>query len=166
MTKQMAQVEELIAPSIEAMGYALVQVRMLGGEKRQTLQIMAERADGREMTVDDCAELSHAISALLDVEDPVPGAYNLEVSSPGIDRPLVRREDFVRYTGYEARLEASRLIDGRKRFRGRLLGVSGENVRIALDAETEAEVPLEAIGLAKLLLTDELIEAALKRRGT
>lgn len=166
MSREAAQVERLIAPSAEAMGYALVQVRFIGGSSRPTLQIMAERTDGAEMTVDDCADLSRAVSALLDVEDPVPGAYRLEVSSPGIDRPLVRLEDYQRFAGQEARIETERLIDGRKRFKGKLLGVDDGRVRLSLsDTGAEAEIPLADVTKAKLVLTDELIAQSLKRRG-
>lgn len=148
------------------MGYRLVQVRLIGGQRRPTLQIMAERRDDRQMTVDDCADISRAISALLDVEDPLPGAYNLEVSSPGIDRPLVRLEDYARFAGHEARIETSRLLDGRKRFRGRLLGVEGTNVRMALAdrADEIVEIPFAEIEKAKLVLTDELIGGPERRK--
>ncbi len=161
---RLARVEELIAPSVRALGYALVRLKMMGGKTRPTLQIMAERDDGVEMTVDDCAQLSRAISALLDVEDPIPSAYQLEVSSPGIDRPLVRLEDFERFAGHVAKVELARPIDGRKRYRGRLLGREGEVVRIALeDGEGPvAELPFAEVSEAKLVLTDELIRAALK----
>lgn len=111
------KVSELIAPSLDALGYELVRVQ-INGQTNRTLQIMAERKDRRDMTVDDCAEISRNISAILDVEDPVPGAYDLEVSSPGIDRPLVRRDDFERFAGQVARVETGRPIDGRRRFRG------------------------------------------------
>lgn len=160
-------VEELIAPSVEAMGYALVRVRLMGGKVRPTLQVMAERRDGAEMGVDDCADLSRAISALLDVEDPISGSYLLEVSSPGIDRPLVKAADFERFAGYEAKLETRRALDGRKRFRGRLLGLEDGSVHLALGdgSGARAEIPLADVAEAKLVLTDELIETALKRRG-
>ncbi len=165
--EQTARVEQLIAPSVEAMGYALVRVKMMGGENRPTLQIMAERADGIKMNVDDCAELSRAISALLDVEDPISTAYQLEISSPGIDRPLVKAADFERFAGFEATLKTHRPIECRKRFRGRLLGLEGEIVRMKLSdgPEVIAEIPFAEVAQAKLLLTDELIEAALKRRS-
>lgn len=166
-TQQLAEVERLISPSIEAMGYQVVQVRQMGGKEQPTLQIMAEPVDDREMTVDDCADLSRAVSAILDVEDPIPGAYLLEVSSPGIDRPLVRLQDFERFAGYEARLETERPIAGRKRYRGRLLGVVDDRVRIEMDddAAEATEIPFVEIAKAKLVLTDELIQETLKRRG-
>jgi len=166
VTREAAQVERLIAPSADAMGYALVQVRFIGGRSHPTLQIMAERKDGVEMTVEDCADLSRAVSALLDVEDPVPSSYQLEVSSPGIDRPLVRLEDYERFAGQEARIETERLIDGRKRFKGKLRGVESGRVRLTLsDTGAEAEIPFADVTKAKLVLTDELIAQSLKRRG-
>jgi ribosome maturation factor RimP len=110
------------------------------------------------MTVEDCAQISHSVSVLLDVADPIAGAYMLEISSPGIDRPLVRSEDYDRFCGFEAKIELDRPLDGRKRFRGRLLGTSGSNVRIATEMG-EAELPLDAVARAKLVLTDDLIAA-------
>jgi ribosome maturation factor RimP len=166
VSREAAQVERLIAPSVEAMGFVLVQVRFIGGRNHPTLQVMAERRDEVEMTVEDCAELSRAISALLDVEDPVPTSYQLEVSSPGIDRPLVRLEDYERFAGHAARLETERPIDGRKRFKGKLLGVADGRIRLSLDdTGTDAEIPFAAVSKAKLVLTDELIAQSLKRRG-
>lgn len=158
------RIERLIEPALTAMGYELVRVALQGGESRPTLQIMAERNDGVAMSVDDCADISRALSALLDVEDPIASAYTLEVSSPGIDRPLVKRADFERFAGFEARIETVQPVAGRKRFRGRLMGVAGDDVRLrepakTADAEDETLVPLAAIARAKLVLTDELIEA-------
>src|SRR5215468_7998256 len=112
-----AKVEGLLAPALDALGYGIVRVQFNNG-RRATLQIMAERHDGTSMSVDDCAQISRAASALLDVEDPIQGTYDLEVSSPGIDRPLTRRHDFERFAGFEAKLDTDRLLDGRKRFRG------------------------------------------------
>jgi ribosome maturation factor RimP len=150
------RIEGLLAPTLEALGYAIVRVQFNSG-KRATLQIMAERRDGVAMSVDDCAEISRAASALLDVEDPISGAYDLEVSSPGIDRPLTRRHDFERFAGFEAKLETDRLLDGRKRFRGRLLGVDADGVVWLRDGASEYAVPFEAVTKAKLVLTEELI---------
>jgi ribosome maturation factor RimP len=141
------------------MGFSLVRVRVMGG-KRLTLQVMAERPDGR-MEVDDCADLSRALSALLDVEDPIDREYTLEVSSPGIDRPLTRLEDFDRWKGWTARLETDELIGGRKRFKGDLVGTEGDSVLIEIE-EGEIALPFAALADAKLVLTDELIEASLK----
>ena len=152
-----AKIEEMIAPSLEAMGYRLVRVAMTGG-RRATLQVMAERHDDQAMTVEDCAEISRTVSALLDVADPIVGAYTLEVSSPGIDRPLVRREDFDRFAGFEAKVELGQAIEGRRRFRGKLLGVEGEAVRLLVDGAAVA-LPLAAVARAKLVITDELLAA-------
>jgi ribosome maturation factor RimP len=160
--KDVAEIEPVIEPTLVGMGYRLVRARFFGGGQPR-LQVMAEREDDGTMTVDDCADLSRAISAVLDVEDPLPGSYLLEVSSPGMDRPLVRIGDFERFAGYEARIETGRPIDGRKRFRGKLLGVSQGIVKIALDG-AQAEVPFEDIAAAKLVVTDSLIEASLKQR--
>ena len=160
------KIAALIQPSIEGMGFRLVRVRLMGG-RRPTLQIMAEKPDGT-MEVDDCAEVSRMISALLDVEDPIDREYLLEVSSPGIDRPLTRLEDFARYAGFEAKLETRDLIDGRKRFRGVLAGIAEQNVKIHadIDGETaEIALPFEALSDAKLMLTDDLIAESLKGRG-
>ena len=150
------KIEHLLAPTLEALGYGIVRVQFTSG-KRATLQIMAERRDGAAMSVDDCAEISRAASAVLDVEDPIPSAYQLEVSSPGIDRPLTRREDFSRFAGFEAKVETDRLLDGRKRFKGRLLGIDDEGTIRVRDGEAEYAVPFEAVSKAKLVLTDDLI---------
>jgi ribosome maturation factor RimP len=155
------EIEAIIAPSLEAMGYSLVRTQ-IGAGRRPVLQIMAEPRDERAMTVDDCADISRAVSALLDVEDPIPGAFTLEVSSPGLDRPLTRREDYARFAGQEAKLETRLPVDGRKRFKGRLLGLDGEAVKLST-AEGEAAIPLADIAKAKLVITDELL-AADKRR--
>lgn len=152
-----ARVEELIAPTIEDMDYDIVRVR-LGGDRRTVLQIMAERRDDAAMTVEDCADISRAVAAILDVEDPISQAYELEVSSPGLDRPLTRLADFERFAGFEAKVETSMLMDGRRRFSGRLLGAEGVNVKLTVDGE-EVSLPFEDIAKAKLVLTDELIAA-------
>ena len=150
-----AEIENLIAPSLQSMGYDVVRVRLLGGTP-PTLQVLAEPASGAGMTVADCTAVSRQVSALLDVADPVAGAYMLEVSSPGIDRPLVRESDFRRWAGHEAKIEAHALIDGRKRFRGILEGVHDGAVHIR-DGENSFAVPLDAVADAKLVLTDELL---------
>jgi ribosome maturation factor RimP len=152
------QITELIEPTLRDMGLELVRVLVSGGQ-RPTLQIMVERGDQAPTTLDDCAAVSHAVSAVLDVADPLPGAYRLEVTSPGLDRPLVRRADYERFAGFEARLETELPIEGRRRFRGRLLGLAGDQVRLALP-EGETSIPLDAIKKAKLVLTDELLAAA------
>jgi ribosome maturation factor RimP len=152
-----ARIETLIAPSLEAMGYRVVRISTTGGS-RVVLQVMAERIDSRAMGVDDCTDITHTVSALLDVADPIEHAYVLEVSSPGIDRPLVRREDYERYLGFEAKLELASPVEGRKRFRGRLIGLEEDRVRVNLGDEV-VELPLQRIAKAKLVLTDELIAA-------
>lgn len=151
------RIAQTIEPSLAAMGYHLVRVVITTG-RRPTLQVMAERTDDRPMTIDDCAEISHSLSVLLDVADPIDGAYMLEISSPGIDRPLVRPDDYDRFSGFEARIELARPLDGRKRFRGRLLGTSQGNVRLAMEGGV-VELPLDDVARAKLLLTDDLIAA-------
>ncbi|MBX6321525.1 MAG: ribosome maturation factor RimP [Rhodospirillaceae bacterium] len=157
-----AEIEAMIAPSLDAMGYSLVRVLVAGG-RRPTLQIMAERGDERPMTTDDCAEISRAVSALLDVEDPFPGPYTLEVSSPGLDRPLTRAADYVRFAGSAAKLETRLPIDGRKRFKGRLLGLDGDTVRLSTE-EGEAAIPLGEIVRAKLMITEDLLAADRRRQ--
>lgn len=149
------RIAEMIEPSLEALGYELVRVQLLGARK-PVLQVMAERGDGRPMTVDDCAEISRTISALLDVDDPIAGAYDLEVSSPGIDRPLVRPKDFERFAGCEAKVQTAVPVDGRRRFRGRLLGMSGDVVRLALAEGGEAALAFETIEKAKLVMPENL----------
>jgi ribosome maturation factor RimP len=151
----------IVSPTIEGMGFELVRVRLMSGRKA-TLQIMAERPEGG-IEVEDCARISRAVGAVLDVEDPISGEYALEVSSPGIDRPLTRLKDFERYEDYEARLETSELIDGRRRFKGVLRGVE--------DGEVLIEIPEGTVGLefdwltdAKLILTDALIAESLAAR--
>ena len=151
----------IVAPMIEGLGYELVRLRFMGG-KRPVLQIMADKPEGG-FEVDDCVEISKNLSALLDVEDPIEGEYALEVSSPGIDRPLTRLKDFDRWEGYEVKLQTSELISGRKNFRGTLRGVE--------DGEVLIEIPEGTIGLqfdwltdAKLVLTDALIQEDLKAR--
>lgn len=151
------RITAIIEPSLSSMGYALVQIRLIEGGRR-TLQIMAERTDSKNMTVEDCASISHSISALLDVEDPIKGAYTLEVSSPGIDRPLVKLSDFERFTNFEIKLETRLAIEGRKRFKGRLTGVKGEEIELKTAEGVEAHIPFDMIQSAKLLLTDELID--------
>jgi ribosome maturation factor RimP len=156
------QVTELIEPTLHDMGFELVRVLMSGGQ-RPTLQVMVERLDQEPVTLDHCAEVSHALSAVLDVADLLPGAYRLEVTSPGLDRPLVRRADYERFAGFEARLETELPIEGRRRFRGRLLGLADDQVRLALP-EGETSIPFDAIKKAKLVLTDELLAAAQTER--
>lgn len=158
----MSQLEPIIAPAVEAAGFRLVRLRLTGGA-RKTLQVMAERADGR-MNVEDCAALSRALSDHLEREDPIEGDYVLEVSSPGIDRPLTRPVDFARWAGHEAKIELHAPdADGRKRFKGMLLGLDGNDV--AMDIEgTRLKFPYGSIAEARLVLTDKLIAEDLKSR--
>ena len=153
-----AAVERLIAPSLAATGFEIVRVLFMG-HHRPILQIMVERTDRSRLSVEDCAQVSRAVSALLDVDDLVPGSYTLEVSSPGIDRPLTRPEHFVRFAGFEAKLETRTAVDGRRRFRGRLMGIDGDRVRLAT-GDGELALPLADLQRAKLVLTDELIAAS------
>jgi ribosome maturation factor RimP len=158
-----AEVERLIAPSLAEMGYDIVRVQ-LSGERRAKLQLMVERQDGGGMTVDDCAIVSRAVEAILDVADPIAGAYVLETSSPGIDRPLTRRGDFERFAGFDARIEMRMPVDGRRRFSGRLLGLEGDLVRLATEGG-EIALPIADMAKAKLVLTDELLAASQAGRG-
>lgn len=151
----------VIAPVVEGLGFELVRVRLMSGKAR-TLQIMAERPDGG-MEVDDCAMISTAVSATLDVEDPIEDAYTLEVSSPGIDRPLTRKKDFSAWRGCEARLETSEMIDGRKRFRGTLHGVEEDEVLVEVD-EGIIGLKFDWLNDARLVLNDELVRASLNAR--
>jgi len=160
-----ARVLDIVDPIAADLGLRIVRLRVMSG-KRSTLQIMAERVSDGLMGIEDCEALSRAASSALEVEDPIRDAYVLEVSSPGIERPLTALEDFEYYKGYLARLELDRLVEGRKRFRGILAGVDGDHVDIDLDNETEtAQIPFEWISEAKLLITDALIEAGQKARA-
>jgi ribosome maturation factor RimP len=157
-----ATIEATIAPAMEAAGYRVVRIVFTGIGRHATLQIMAEHASEAPMTVDDCAQISHTVSALLDVADPIAASYMLEVSSPGLDRPLVKRQDFERFAGLEAKLEVKEPIDGRKRFRGRLRGVEGDAIALEMDGAV-LRLPLSGVTRAKLVLTDELIAASRPR---
>ena len=156
---------ELLDPVAEAAGYEIVRLRLMGGEHARRLQIMAETPDG-EMVVEDCARLSRAISEVMDAADPISGEYTLEVSSPGVDRPLTRLKDFVTYEGHEARIELDRVAEGRKRFRGVLAGIEGDNIGIDLEGEeATAMVPFSWIVDAKLILTDALMKRGAEERA-
>jgi len=155
------RVEQLIAPTVEGLGFEIVRIQ-ISGKHDLCLQVMAEPRDGKTMTVDDCANISRAVSAVLDVEDPIDGTYTLEVSSPGLDRPLVKLRDFERFAGFEAKVEAFQQIGDRRRFRGRLAGVDNGNVKIIVDDGQEKTIAFDNIQKAKLVLTDELIAAAEK----
>ena len=150
-----AEVEKLISPTLSAMGFAIVRV-LISGEKRPKLQVMVEQADGECVTLDHCASISRAIGAILDVEDPISGSYTLEVSSPGIDRPLTRLSDFDRFAGLDARVEMQYPIAGRRRFTGRIAGVEGANVLLEGD-DGPVALDFSGIAKAKLLMTDELV---------
>ena len=156
---------DILDPVAEAAGYEIVRLRLMGGQKRR-LQIMAERPDG-QMEVEDCVRLSRAVSEILDAADPIAGEYLLEVSSPGIDRPLTRLKDFEANEGLEARIELDRVADGRKRFKGILAGIEDDNVAINLEGETEetALVPFAWIIDAKLMLTDALMKRGADERA-
>jgi ribosome maturation factor RimP len=164
-----ARIAHIVEPVVTGLGYRLVRVK-LSAMNGATLQIMAERPDGT-MTVEDCERLSRDLSPALDVEDPIDRAYHLEISSPGIDRPLVRRTDFERWAGHVAKVELIHGLNGRKRFRGTLAGLDGDCARIEiaapLDGETLISLPLGDIDEAKLVLTDELIRESLSshKRG-
>lgn len=166
----MARIADMIAPTLDAMGFLLVRVKLVGTQ-RPTLQIMFERDSGGAphdggVTVDDCADVSRAVSAVLDVEDPIAGAYRLEVSSPGLDRPLMKPADFARFKGFAAKVELGRPLDGRKRFQGRIVGLEGDMI-VLRDEETGAEyrLPHVEIAGAKLVLTDDLIAASAALRA-
>jgi ribosome maturation factor RimP len=162
-------VEEKVALLIEEpmkdMGYELVRVQLNGAAKRATLQIMAERLDGAVMTIDDCTQISRQLSPILDVADPIAGAYALEVSSPGIDRPLVRPKDFQNWKGFEAKLETKMPVEGRKRFKGLLLGLDGDEVLLKDEAGVDFRLPMTALAKAKLVLNDALIKHAMQQQG-
>ncbi len=161
-----ARIAHIVEPVVEGLGYRLVRVR-LSAMNGATLQIMAEKPDG-SMTVDDCEILSRDLSPALDVEDPIDRAYHLEVSSPGIDRPLVRRSDFERWAGHEAKIELARMLNGRKRFRGHLAGVEGDDVLVEIKRDggepERVALPLADLAEARLVLTDELIRESLTRQ--
>ncbi len=155
------RIAEIITPVVEDMGYEIVRIRLMTG-KESILQVMAQKPDGT-IEVDDCGHISTAISAVMDVEDPILDAYNLEVSSPGVDRPLTRLKDFARWEGFEAKIETEELIDGRRRFKGPLAGVEGDEVLITI-AEGTIGLKFEWLSDAKLVLTDELIRDVLRGR--
>ncbi len=157
---------EMLVPTVEGMGYEVVRLRLMGSGGRDTpltLQIMAERPDGT-MEVDDCAALSTAMSAVLDVEDPIDREYDLEVSSPGIDRPLTRSQDFADYAGHRAKIEMTMGIEGRRNFRGDLNGLEGDSVVLKLDDLGPVKLPVHDISDAKLVITDALIAESLKKK--
>ncbi len=159
-----ARIADAVAPTIEHMGYELVRVQV-SGKERPVVQIMADRADGAPFRVEDCEAISHAVGAVLDVEDPIKGEWSLEVSSAGIDRPLTRTKDWVSYAGHLATMELLVPQDGRRRFRGTILGADAETARMRLEEGTDIAVPRGNIRRAKLVLTDALIEATAAAAG-
>ncbi|ATU73905.1 Ribosome maturation factor rimP [Gluconacetobacter sp. SXCC-1] len=154
-----ARIAAMVAPALADMGFDLVRVAVLGRES-PTVQIMADRADGTLIAIEDCEQISHAVGAILDVEDPLPGAWTLEVSSAGIDRPLTRAKDWERFAGHLARAEMNMPIEGRKRFAGIVLGARDGHGLMRLDDGTEVALPFAEMRKARLVLTDELIEAS------
>lgn len=157
------RISEIIEPSIVDMGYTLVLVKLSEGG-RKTLTVMAERSDGRQMSFDDCTEISHMVGALLEVEDPISGAYNLEVSSPGIDRPLTKEADYKKFAGHDIKLETRLPMDGRKRFKGKLEGMEGNAVCLVVDGQP-VQITYDNIRSAKLLITDTLVAGHMKKQN-
>jgi ribosome maturation factor RimP len=160
----LALLHQLIEPEAQALGFALVRVRMIGGKSDPTLQVMAERPDTRQLTIDDCADLSRRLSDMLDAleadgRDPIAEAYRLEVSSPGIDRPLTRLADFANWAGHEARIHLDAPVDGRKQLTGDLVGVEGDRITIDVKKHGPMTIGFAQVADAKLLLTDRLIAA-------
>lgn len=151
--------EKLLNPVIEGLGYEVVRIMNIGTQN-PVVQIMIEPKDHGVLTVDDCAKVSRAVSALLDEKDPIDGEYTLEVSSPGIDRPLTKPEHFARFSGYEAKIETTETIDGRKRFKGKITALKEGNVVDFKMDNVDYNIPFEAISKAKLILTDELMQEA------
>jgi len=154
------RIYELIGPTVEGLGFDVVRID-LSGQNNLCLQVMAEPLDGTGMTVEGCAKVSRAISAIMDVEDPITGNYTLEVSSPGLDRPLVKLRDFEKFSGNEVKVEMTRAQDGQRRFRGQLLGVVEENVRLLMQGE-EILLPYADIMRSKLVITDEFLKGTQK----
>lgn len=153
-----ARIAALVAPTLTDMGYELVRAAVLGRDQ-PTVQIMADRADGSLIGIEDCEAISHAVGAVLDVNDPIPGAWTLEVSSAGIDRPLTRIKDWNRFAGHLAKAETAFPVDGRKRFSGTVLGADAEAARLRLEDGTEVRLPFTQLKKARLVLTDALIDA-------
>ena len=154
-----AGLERMIEPEVKRLGYDLVRVAMIGGSSDPTLQIMAERPDTRQLDLADCEKISRDLSQILDLADPIAGSYRLEVSSPGIDRPLTRLKDYRDWAGYEARLTLAEPHEGRKKFSGELRGVEGQLVLIRTAEGESHALPFSGISSAKLVLTDKLINA-------
>lgn len=152
------KIQEMIEPSLTHLGYEIVRVLLQGGDVK-TVQIMVERLDRKDMTLDDCEKVSRTVSALLDVDDPFSGRYMLEISSPGIDRPLIKAMDYVRFAGFDAKVETLVPLNGRRRFKGKILGLTDDEKSVRLDAEEGIVfIELENISKAKLILTDDLLK--------
>jgi len=164
-TELEGKIAAIVGPALAGLGYDLVRVAVLGRE-RPTVQIMADRNDGSAITVEDCETISHALNPLLDVEDPIPGAWTLEISSAGIDRPLTRPKDWNRFAGHLARAEVAVPIDGQRRFSGIVLGADDQVARMRLEDGTEVALPHADLKRARLVLTDELIAASTPRKPT
>ncbi|MFL6737260.1 MAG: ribosome maturation protein RimP [Sphingomonas sp.] len=154
-----AGLERMIEPEIKILGYELVRLMMIGGTSDPTLQVMAERADTRQLDIVDCERISRRLSEMLDLADPIEGSYRLEVSSPGIDRPLTRLKDFADWSGHEARVTLAEQRDGRKQFTGSLVGLEGQTVKLRAKDGEVYDLPFPDIASAKLVLTDKLIQA-------
>ena len=154
-----AELTRMVEPEVEALGYGLVRVAMIGGTSDPTLQVMAERPDTRQLDLGDCERISRRLSELLDEKDPIAGTYRLEVSSPGIDRPLTRLKDFADWAGHEARIALAEPRDGRKQYSGTLQGVDGDTIRLSGKDGHPYSIPFSSVASAKLLLTDALIKA-------
>lgn len=162
-TPLVKKIEKAIGPMAESMGYEIVRVLLVGeGSSKPTLQIMAEKPDGT-MPVDDCGRLSQAVSALLDVENVIDGAYYLELSSPGIDRPLTRLKDFDRYKDNEVRIELDEPVKGQRKFKGMLNGIKGNDILLTPESGDDVAIPFSAVARAKLLLTDELLKKVMNK---
>ncbi len=163
------RIEQLITPSVNAIGYDIVRVKLMEGKKRRVLQIMAETTSDGRFSLDDCTKVSHTVSAILDVEDPIAGEYELEVSSPGIDRPLVKRADFDKFADNEVKIVTRTPIEGRRKFRGLLLGGdTGSDAQVTLkftDTGDEIHIPYDNIDSAKLVITDKLLAVAANDSG-
>jgi ribosome maturation factor RimP len=154
-----ALLTRLIEPEAKALGFDLVRVAMLGGKSDPTLQVMAERPDTRQLDLADCEALSRRVSEVLDASDPIEETYRLEVSSPGIDRPLTRLQDFIDWKGYDVRIKLDEPLEGRKQFDGRLQGLEGDRIKVYAERIGEIAIPFAQVTRAKLLLTDALIKA-------
>ncbi|AEG48946.1 Ribosome maturation factor rimP [Sphingobium chlorophenolicum L-1] len=156
-----AELTALIEPEVKALGFDLVRIKLFGSGDEYTLQIMAERPETKQLVIEDCATISRRLSDVLDEADPIEEAYRLEVSSPGIDRPLTRLTDFLEWTGHEAKIAATETVSGRKSFRGVLNGIEGEDILFTDAKAGDVAIPFALVGDAKLILTDALIAASM-----